>query len=318
MARYAEVLFRHRIRFTSLFLIPVALAAGVAVGLASYRATASLSVADPSSFGATFVPVGWSANATPAQNVADAAALVVKTPAFSQALSDGLSSSSPSLGSANVQQAVTSIGSNLKIGVSGSHLVTLSYTCHTAAVCVQVLSATVTALHQQLIQSERNQAEATTAFWTAQLQDSQTNLTSAQADLQKFAAANRGMTVDSTSTDSRVVLLLDRVKQWQAKVVEARDNLSLAQYTSSASARLMEIGTSVVTAPELATTSLAGDGSSAKFAALVLALGLALGLAYLVALTWVDKTARDPRALEHRLGVPVVATIPKLVSSRGF
>ena len=141
---------------------------------------------------------------------------------------------------------------------------------------------------------------------------------SAQADLQKFAAANRGMTVDSTSTDSRVVLLLDRVKQWQAKVVEARDNLSLAQYTSSASARLMEIGTSVVTAPELATTSLAGDGSSAKFAALVLALGLALGLAYLVALTWVDKTARDPRALEHRLGVPVVATIPKLVSSRGF
>src|SRR5437879_1218576 len=185
MARYAEVLFRHRIRFTSLFLIPVALAAGVAVGLASYRATARLSVADPPSFGATVVPGGWSANAT-------------------------------------------------------------------------------------------------TAFWTAQLQDSQTNLTSAQADLQKFAAANRGMPVDSTSTDSRVVLLLDRVKQWQAKVAEARDNLSLAQYTSSASARVMEIGTSVVTAPELATTSLAGDGSSAKFGALVLALGLALGLAYLV------------------------------------
>src|SRR3989442_12645702 len=104
-----------------------------------------------------------------------------------------------------------------RIGVSGSNVVTLSYTCNTAAVCVQVLSATVTALHQQLIQSERNQAEATTAFWTAQLQDSQSNLTSAQADLQKFAAANRGMTVDSTSTDSRVVLLLDRVKQWQAK-----------------------------------------------------------------------------------------------------
>src|SRR5256886_9374739 len=115
MARYAEVLFRHRIRFASLFLIPVALAAGVAVGLVTYRAPASLRVADPSSFGATFVPVGWSANATPAQNVADAAALVVKTPAFSQALADGLAGSTPILSSATVQQAVTSIGPNLKI-----------------------------------------------------------------------------------------------------------------------------------------------------------------------------------------------------------
>src|SRR5438105_15237656 len=98
------------------------------------------------------------------------------------------------------------------------------------------------------------------------------------------------------------VLLLDRVKQWQAKVVEARDNLSLAQYTSSASARVMEIGTSVVTAPELATTRLAGDGSSANFGALVLALGLALGLAYLGALPWAGNTARGPAALEPSPG----------------
>src|SRR5207237_10154408 len=130
--------------------------ARTAVGLVLDRATAGLRVADPSSFGATFVPVGWSANATPAQNVADAAALVFKTPAFSQALADGLAGSTPILSSATVQQAVSSIGPNLKIGVSGSHLVTLSYTCHSATLCVQVLGATVTALHQQLIQSERN------------------------------------------------------------------------------------------------------------------------------------------------------------------
>src|SRR3989440_752190 len=101
MARYAEVLFRHRIRFTSLFLIPVALAAGVAVGLPSYRATASLSVADPSSFGATFVPLGRSANATPAQKVAVAAALGVQTPPIFPSLSDRMSSSKPSLAPAN-------------------------------------------------------------------------------------------------------------------------------------------------------------------------------------------------------------------------
>ena len=46
-------------------------------------------------------------------------------------------------------------------------------------------------------------------------------------------------------------------------------------------------------------------------------LGVAIVYAAIVLLAWADKTARDPKALERRLGLPVVATIPKLVSSSG-
>jgi capsular polysaccharide biosynthesis protein len=53
-------------------------------------------------------------------------------------------------------------------------------------------------------------------------------------------------------------------------------------------------------------------------ATIVLVAGLALVLAYVLLVAWSDGTAGDPKALERRLGVPVVATIPKLVSSRGF
>jgi capsular polysaccharide biosynthesis protein len=60
-----------------------------------------------------------------------------------------------------------------------------------------------------------------------------------------------------------------------------------------------------------------GDLSSLKPAAAALIAGLILILAYLVLSARADQTVRDPRAIERRLGVPVVATIPKLAGSRG-
>ncbi|MGH7760789.1 MAG: hypothetical protein ACREOY_05160 [Candidatus Dormibacteraceae bacterium] len=317
MATYLEVLFRHRLRFASLTLIPIAIAAGVMVAFTGYRASTTLSVADPASFGATFVPIGWSQSQTPAQNIADGIAQVVKTPAFVLSLSDALTSSGAASGSADAQQTARSLANNLKIGVSGSQLVTMSYSCQSASLCVSVLSAAVPVVRQLLIDTDQKQADATAAFWTAQLQDAQSNLASARADLKTFAAANPSAAVDGSSTDSRVVLLLDRIRQWQTKVSEAQDSLSLAQYTSSASARLTEIGTNVVNAPQLATPGILGDRASLKPAAIALAAGLVAVLAYLVILAWADKTVRDPKSIERRMGVPVVATIPRLASSRG-
>lgn len=317
MADYLEVLFRHRLRFASLFLIPIAIAAGVMVVFTGYQASTTLSVADPASFGATFVPIGWSQSQTPAQNLADGFAQVAKTPAFVLSLSDALTASGVASGSADAQQMASSLANNLRIGVSGSHVVRLSYSCQSASLCVSVLSAAVPVVRRLLIDTDQKQADATAAFWTAQLQDAQTNLGSARADLKTFAAANPNVAVDGSSTDPQVALLLDRVKQWQAKVTEAQDSLSLAQYTSSASARLLEVGATVVDAPQLATPGILGDHASLRPATIALAAGLVVVLAYLVVLAWVDKTVRDPKTIERRMGVPVVATIPKLASSRG-
>ena len=86
MARYAEVLFQHKVRFLALLFIPLVAAAAVGYELLSFRATAVLQVQDPSSFGANFVPVGWSQSATPAENLSDAITAVVAGPTFAAAL----------------------------------------------------------------------------------------------------------------------------------------------------------------------------------------------------------------------------------------
>src|SRR5260370_24077749 len=133
MAKYLEIMFRQRLRFAALLLLPVVLGVSVAVVFASFRATATLRIEDPAAFGTTFVPVGWSPNQTPAQNLADSVSQVVKTPAFAHSLSDRLTSAGPVASGAELQQTLKSSGTSLRAVASGPHLLTLPHACPPAA-----------------------------------------------------------------------------------------------------------------------------------------------------------------------------------------
>lgn len=313
MAKYAEHLFRHKLRFAALLLIPIALGVSVAVVFAGYRATATLKIEDPSAFGATFQPVGWSPSQTPAQNLAESMSQVVKTPAFSDNLSGMLATS----GAADPKQIVASVRTNLKVNASSSHSVTLTYTCSRAALCQSVLSNAIDSVHEQLAQIQQDQAAAAKGFWSSQLKDAQANLAAAQSALKRYAAANPGATMDASSNDPQVVQLVNTVQLWKAKVLEAQNSLSQAEYLETASVRFLQVGTTVVDPPHVTGSGFVGDGTSLLPGAAVLVVGMAIVGAYFVLLTWADRTAADAKALERSLGVPVVAQIPKLVSSRG-
>ena len=318
MAKYAEVLFRHKIRFAALLLLPVALGASLAVFLATYRATATLGIADPSAFGASFVPAGWSANQTPAQNLTDSMSQVIKMPGFQKSLSDKLFGSGTITNPGQLQSTLASIGTSLKAAPSSAHQVTLTYTCPHEAVCAVVLADAISIFRTQLDQVEQNQAAAATTFWNGQLKDAQANLTTAQAALQAYAAANPTVPLDANSSDPQVALLVNNVRLWRAKVAEAQDGLTQAQYVGTASARFIQAGTTVLDPAHLAGSRYVGDRTSLIPAALVLVVGLVLVGAYGFFIAWSDRTAGDPKALERRLGVPVVATIPKLARSGGY
>jgi capsular polysaccharide biosynthesis protein len=317
MTKFAEILFRHRIRFIALALIPVALGGSVAVIFASYRATASLRIEDPSAFGASFVPAGWSAGVTPAQNLADGVGQVVKTPGFSRSLSDRLRSAG-TVASSELQQTVASAVTGVKASPSDSHVVTLTYSCPHPSVCLGVLSDAIDVIQQQMNQIQQAQTVAANAFWNGQLKDAQDKLASALTALHDYSVANPAVALDTSSSDPQVLQLVNDVQQWKSKVAEAQNSLSQAQYLGTASARFLQVGTTLVDPPHIAGSRFVGDRTSLVPAVLVLLTGLALLIVYVLLLARRDRTAGDPAALERRLGVPVVATIPKLVSSRGF
>ncbi len=317
MAKYLEIMFRQRLRFAALLLLPVVLGVSVAVVFASFRATATLRIEDPAAFGTTFVPVGWSPNQTPAQNLADSVSQVVKTPAFAHSLSDRLTSAGTVSSGAELQQTLKSSGTSLRAVASGSHLMTLSYACPHSAVCLAVVTDTIDIFKEQMATIQQDQAAAARTFWSGQLKDAQANLAAAQVELQSYVAAHPGTTTDAGSSDPQVALLEGNVQLWRAKVTEAQNSLSQAQYLGTASARFLQIGTTVVDPPHMAGSRFVGDYSSLVPAVLVLLVGLAAVGAYIYLLGWADRTAGDPKQLERRLGVPVVATIPRLVGSGG-
>jgi capsular polysaccharide biosynthesis protein len=318
MAKVAEILFRHKIRFVALSLIPIAVGGSVAVVFATYRATATLRIEDPSAFGASFIPVGWSPNQTPAQNLADSVGQVVKTSAFAQGLSDRLSAESADSGSSELKQTLATLGANFKATASDSHLVTLTYTCPRSSLCQSVMSSAIAIYQDQVIGIQKSQATTANVFWSDQLKVAQANLASAMSAAHDYAAANPGTPVDVSSSDPQAAQLANDIQLWRAKVDEAQNSMSQAQYLATASARFLQVGTTVADAPHIAGSRFVGDRSSLLPAGIVLLAGLALVVAYALLVAWSDRTAGDPRALERRLGVPVVATIPKLVSSRGF
>ena len=98
----------------------------------------------------------------------------------------------------------------------------------------------------------------------------------------------------------------------RANVADLQGSLSQAEYLSSASARLVEIGPRVMDAPHISNDGLLGDGQSLKRALVAAAVCITIGGGYLVLVTWLDKTARDTRELERRLKVRVITSIDKM------
>jgi hypothetical protein len=318
MAKVAEILFRHKIRFFALALIPIALGGSVAVVFASYRATATLRIEDPSAFGESFIPIGWSPGQTPAQNLAESFGQVVKTSAFTQGLSDRLSAEGAVSGSSELKQTLATVGANFKASASDSHLVSLTYTCPRSSLCESVMSDAIAIYQDQVIGIQKSQSAAANVFWSGQLKDAQANLANAMTALHDYAAANPGTPVDVSSSDPQAAQVANDVQLWRAKVDEAQNSLGQAQYLATASARYLQVGTTVADPPHIVGSRFVGDRSSLVPGGIVLLAGLALVGAYVLLVAWSDGTAGEPKALERRLGVPVVATIPKLVSSRGF
>jgi uncharacterized protein involved in exopolysaccharide biosynthesis len=317
MIKYLEILFRFRIRFALMLVLLPAIAGAVTILLfPTYRASAQLWVDSPSYFGSGSTPSGWSIYLTPAQNEADSLNQLLYTRAFGNSLYDGLAPAVPD--PLDRERALAS--SKLTISSLGTHLVVVSAICDRPPTCVAIVNTALDVLKRQQVQFEKDQAKAGIDFVGGQLKDSQASLATAEEALQKYLSEHPTVKVDSVADNNGPELsrLLSTVQQLRTKVSDLQNSLSRDQYVMSVATSVIQSGPRVVDQPQVSGTGLTGDGSSKKKAAIAAGCCLAVGLAYLFVLAWVDKTARNPRELEKRLEVPVVTTIPRLSSVERF
>jgi len=316
MFKYLEILFRHWIRF-SLLCVGLPVVAGV-IALYAFQGkdgSAQLWVDNPGYIGTVQTAAGWNQYLTPAQNTVDSLDQLIQTDTFYQQLGQALIDSGAASNWSDNIQILGDVKGSLTAAATGSHLVTLKVECRSAAVCNQVLTTTI-ALHRKwLIDTEKQQADVASQFYTTQLQQAQQHQQATIDAFNTYVAVHATPPNGVRAPDPEFDRLQSNVQQAQAEVSGLQDKLQSVQFSNDAAAQIDQTAVRVIDPP---TTSGGRFTSVTKKMAGVIAAGAAVpGIAYLVFLGWIDRTTRNPKEIEGRIGVRVVALIGSLAAKQG-
>ncbi|TMC54339.1 MAG: hypothetical protein E6J20_04525 [Chloroflexi bacterium] len=311
MFKYLEVLFRHWIRFALLCLALPLVAGGAALLIFQGKdGSAQLWVDNPAYIGNVSTANGWNQYLTPAQNAVDSLDQLTQTDTFYSQLGQGLLDSHAVGSMSERDQVLSDVRTSLVISSSGSHLVTIKVECRRANVCIQVLTTTISLHRDWLIRTEQQQADVASQFYTAQLQQAKERLQTASDALNAYLVAHPIQQTIVRTPDPRLDRLESDVQLAQTSVNDLQDKLQSIQFSKDAAAEIDQTAVRTVDPPK---TSGGRFTSVTKKYAIALAAAAALpGIAYLVFLGWIDRTTRNPKEIESRLGVRVVTTIGSL------
>lgn len=318
MTKYLEILFRYRLRFAIAgLLVPAALSAGAIVLFPSSQASAAIWVDTPNFFGVSpTVTSGWNQYLTPSQNTADQMSQLIRTDTFLAQLDGQLQSTGAYANDSERKETIGSIGTDLRATQSGSHLVIVIYTCRRAALCTSVVSATIEIYRQSLANQRQTLATAAINFYSAQLNDARNQLKNDQDALNRYLAGHPNVKYADAPLIPDFSQLIQAVNNDQLTQENLQSKLDAVRFQSSASADVNNTIFTVVDPPRPSQGRI--SSLPKKQLAMVWVGCLALSAAWLTLLAWLDRTARDPRELERRLRVPVVAEIPVMTAQERF
>jgi uncharacterized protein involved in exopolysaccharide biosynthesis len=319
LTKYLDIFFHHLIGFALIMLmLPAGLSVLFIMLFPTAQAGGSLWVTDPAYLGVAATQTSnWNQYLTPAQNASDIMTQIVATEAFQKQVSAKLDSSNVWRSAQERTDTLSTFPTSMKVTVTGSHLVTLTITCPRADLCVQVLQTAISVYKDTLDQQQQQQAKAASGFYTAQLQQAQAALRNDQGALDVYLLNHPSVRVSPTTKTTDLpadyVQLSQRVTSDQATIQTLQSKLGDASFNSSAA---NEVNNSAIRIVDKPTAFPAGMLSSLPKKQLAIAWGgcLGLGLAILLLLGWLDRTAGEPRDLEKALNVAVVAKIPLMKS----
>jgi uncharacterized protein involved in exopolysaccharide biosynthesis len=319
LTKYLDIFFHHLIGFALIMLmLPAGLSVLFIMLFPTAQAGGSLWVTDPAYLGVAATQTSnWNQYLTPAQNASDIMTQIVATEAFQKQVAAKLDSSNVWRSAQERTDTLSTFPTSMKVTVTGSHLVTLTITCPRADLCVQVLQTAISVYKDTLDQQQQQQAKAASGFYTAQLQQAQAALRNDQGALDVYLLNHPSVRVSPTTKTTDLpadyVQLSQRVTSDQATIQTLQSKLGDASFNSSAA---NEVNNSAIRIVDKPTAFPAGMLSSLPKKQLAIAWGgcLGLGLAILLLLGWLDRTAGEPRDLEKALNVAVVAKIPLMKS----
>lgn len=293
-------------------LLPVALIAVASTALQRTEASVGLWARAAPSAAQAGSGVG---NESPAQAQADTLAQVIPTSAFGDAMRQALDRAHIGADASGRNQLVAAAVPQLRATAAGSHLVVLTSPCDLPSTCLKVLAAAVEAYNQQASKLQAAESSQIQAALGGQVDDAQNALVQAENAVATYLAEHPGETVSSASSDPQMDLLVGQLSAAKQAVTSVQGKLSDLQ--AAAASRAAQGTLTSFDPPHLSRRVIIG-GSVIGQAAVILIGCLALAAAYLMLLSRLDDTAHDPGALERRLHVPLLVTIPRFSSMKKF
>jgi len=316
MFKYLEVVFRHWVRFALLCLaLPLVAGAAALYLFQGKDGSAQLWVDNPSYIGVIQTASGWNQYLTPAQNTVDSLDQLILTDTFYQRLGKALIDSGTVKDWSESNLVLGDARATLTAAASGSHLVTIKVECRQAAVCLQVLTTTIAVHRDWLIETEKQQSEVALKFYTSQLQLAKQHQQAAIDTFNAYVSSHPYPANVIRPPDPEFDRLQSDVRQAQTQVNDLQDKLQGIQFSNDAAAEIDQTALRVIDPP----TTSGGRFTQAtkKTAAAIAGAAAVPGLAYFVFLGWIDRTTRNPKEIEGRVGVRVVALIGNLAAKSG-
>jgi len=313
MAKYADILFRYRLRFLILFVVLPSELALACVFLFPHRvAMSSLWVDTPAYISVSAAATGWNQYLTPAQNTVDALNQLRSTASFVKTLGADLDSLTIFQDQNERGSILSNATADLHVTAAGSHLVVLTYTCPRQPVCTTVLSTSVQIYRDWLANQQTAQAKVAIDFYSGQLADAQAKLDADATALNQYLNAHPSVKPSDAALIPELDQLVRSVDQDRLQVAALRQKLDGIRLMDAAAAQIDNTVLKVIDPPRI----VGGELSSLprKQMAIAAIAGFAVGLIALVGMAWFDRAVREPKQLEGRLRIPVVVTIADLAT----
>ncbi|MDQ6773467.1 MAG: hypothetical protein M3024_10830 [Candidatus Dormibacteraeota bacterium] len=310
MTRYVETFARHPWRFLALLLaLPLLVSAVATELLSTTTAKAGIWVDSPTFYDAGTKVVGWNVYETPAQNVADGLRQLVQTNTFAVQVADRLETSGDFRAASERSQLIAGAKNEIQVASGGSHLVQLTYTCRRPALCAQVLDATIKTYVATLTKQYQAQANAAIDFYSLQVGQAHDTQLADQDALNAYVNSHPTLKPADVALDPRGATLSRQVVADQSTVAGLQTKLDDATLSSATASTILSKVINVIDPPAVVGGGLLGS-LPRKPLLIIWAACLGVAAVALVVASSLDRTVRDPRDLERRLGVHVVAEVP--------
>jgi hypothetical protein len=311
MAKYVEILFRFRLRFLILFvLLPAELAAVCILLFPHQTAVSSLWVDRPAYISISPAASGWDQYLTPAQNTVDALNQLRSTDSFVNTLRGSLDASNTFQNTGERDSLLSTVLTDMTVNANGSHLVVVTYTCPREPICTNVVTSTEQIYHQWLVDQETAQAKVAIDFYNGQLADAQAKLRSDETALANYVAAHPNVKAADAPLIPQFDQLIRSVDGDTLAVSTLQQKLDDTKLSNAAVGQLDTTVLKVIDPPRIVGGRLNSIPKKQMAIAAIASLVLAIGV--LVIMAWSDRSAREPKDIEGRLRIPVVATINDL------